>query len=467
LDSTLHDIRVNILTRQLNKIGLNTEEYLSIVNQYKSLCSENEAEEIEVILNLIAILYLRSEYHRGEFSQLIFKYKNIDELKIHFKKILALPDYPGLNFNKLNINNDTVYLFTLGYADNYIFWDSLLPGVYIISNFENTDEIAALSYYKHKMLFERYSSIIEKITPLKHISVYSSISKKFLPPDEYYLEYSVLPMSQHPTEKHNQQEYFYPYRIFFNQFIAAFGKRDHFVREVFELIKENTQVSNCVKAEILLALAGIKVSRLTMPKLLADNLHEIWDKIAPFCCASEFLVRTMDEGLGGFSNIPQGYVSYTNQKNICSENLIFIYVADCNTKASECAGLDAQDMAGESLGIPECCIRFYEQTKLSAGHLNPFASNIETGKSSIIPWQLNFYSMYHGNGLLWHFPCSENCSRTIQLVNQRYVYLRKIDSAFADTLKNGHFVPAYFEHGKYLGHEKPKDLSATFNIDWK
>ena len=46
-----------------------------------------------------------------------------------------------------------------------------------------------------------------------------------------------------------------------------------------------------------------------------------------------------------------------------------------------------------------------------------------------------------------------------------YEYLRKIDSAFADTLKNGHFVPVYFENGKYLGHEKPKDLSAIFNID--
>ncbi len=472
MNHSFNHIRKELLTNQLNKIDINQAEYSSFTDHLKNTTVKSEQLTVELMLDIILIQLCRMELKKADVVNLISNKKHNDEFKNLLYNVLVLDKDSDAELKTQIIENETIYYFTISTKRNYIYWDVLLPGIYIFSNTnESTLSFNAIfSYYKHKNLFKNYDAISNQVKNLKQVSFFSPISKKYLSAEEYYLDYLTLQALN--VQENTELESFKSGAMLhhLNQHLICFQDRTLIVREFYKTIKNNKDMTDCLKAEILLGLAGKKVSRLTMPKILADDLHGLWNRISAFSCASSFLVKTKNEGLGNFSNIPQGFVLYTNHKNIQSNDLIFIYIAESQNRAAECARLDEEDEAGDLLGIPKCCVSFYKKYKQIAGHLNPFLISAKSIETTTIPWQLNFYAMYQGSGLLWHFPCSQNCDETIRVINERYNFMNSVDPIFADKLKFAQMKPIYFINGEYQGeieNEKNEINKYISKLNWK
>jgi hypothetical protein len=451
LNRSIHHIRKKLLAKQLFKIDISASELSLLTNQIKNRTAKSDHLEIELILDIILIQLCRKNFNKNDVINLISDKKDKYDLIKFLCNILLLDKDSNAELNSQLIENETIYYFKINTKNNYIFWDVLLPGIYIFHNLGDSilSFLTFFSYHKHKYIFKNYDAISNKVEHLKDIALYSSISNKFLPAEEYILDYSVMQEIDNQNVMEQNDSILKAKSHHLDQYLLCFNDRTLLVKEFYKTIKNNNEISDCLKAEILLGLAGKKVSRLTIPKILADDLHWLWSGVSSLCCASSFLVKTKNEGIGTFSNTPQGFVSYAMDKNLRSHDLIFIYIAESQNKAVECARLDANDDAGEILGIPNCCVDFYKKSTQTGRHINPFFISAESKQSLTIPWQLNFYAMYQGTGLLWHFPCSQNCSATIRVVNDRYDFINSIDPSFAEKLKLAQLLPVYFKKGEY------------------
>lgn len=469
MNRSFHHIRKNLLAKQLFKIDINASELSCLTNKIKNRTSKSNHLEIELILDIILIQLCRKNLSKVDIINLISDKKDKYDLIGFLYDVLLLDKDSNAELNTQVIENETIYYFKINSKNNYIFWDVLLPGIYIYHNSgeSNLSFLTFFSYQKHKYVLKNYDIISNKVEHLKDISLYSSISNKFLPAEEYVLDYSVLQVidGQNYIEQYNSIKEAKSHHL--DQHLLCLNDQSILVKEFYNIIKNNNELSDCLKAEILLGLAGKKVSRLTIPKIHADDLHWLWDEFSSLCCASSFLVKTKNEGIGNFSNTPQGFVSYAVDKNIRSRDLFFIYIAESQKKAVECAKLDANDEAGELLGIPICCVDFYKKSKKNGRHINPFLISAESEQSLTLAWQLNFYAMYYGTGLLWHFPCSQNCSETIRVVNDRYDFINNIDPIFAKKLKIAQMQPAYFKNGEYWIVLDDIANDKHFKLNWK
>ena len=180
------------------------------------------------------------------------------------------------------------------------------------------------------------------------------------------------------------------------------------------------------RAEIALASVGMKASRITVR--FAD-LPAVAFPLAAHCAvvpASWVVSPVPDPKLSGFSNL-SGPASHVLDASSDSE--VYLYLHQNPAIARQAAILDLTDEAGELLGIPACCRRWFQQNwpvaKSYGG--DAFALMLrqaaKVGEVHMVP-ECDASAMYRGGGLCWHFPCSPVCTETVALVTQRRVYLQ-------------------------------------------
>jgi len=454
------------LLRRLRREDTAYEEYSKFVGCVAETSTLDSSEKY-YLLDILIVSCLRKGFEQKQTNLLLTGMNSLADMRERVKKYLLLPPQTELVFNNYSINEETIFFYTVKGIEEYNFWESLLPGIYMVADSADAPQMINLSYWKHRTLLNHYASIENSVASIKHLSLFSSVSQKFLPAEECFLEFLTLENLIHETESPLHTVLQKEWQRFRQCFFSEFETPDKTISDVYSLLRETNDLSDCVKAEILLALTGNKVSRITIPKFLADNLHALWGRIGPRCCASSYLVETKNEGLGAFSNIPAGFTPYVNGKNTLTNDLIFIYVASTAHHASVCAKLDAADEAGKMLGIPTCCIEFYQKSKSDTTHLDPFSLKTNSKTDLTLPWQLNFYSMYTGSGLLWHFPCKNDCRNTISLIEERYQLIKRIDASFAEMLRMNHLKTVYLRDQQFLGHAKPEDGQLLTTINWK
>ena len=194
-------------------------------------------------------------------------------------------------------------------------------------------------------------------------------------------------------------------------------------------------LNNQAVSEILLALAGTKVSRLTAPASVIRLVSEALDY--PVFVASRCLAPVVDDALRGFSNQSSdgGPVS-----DLSGHQEVYAYFGGDLVDRAIVSALDRLNAGGLYLGIPACCRSYFSAAWVSCldQHSGDLAFALlsshpdwSSGRSLQIAWQCNAYGMYQGGGLLWHFPCSPWCERTIAVVDSRLRLLERVDGEFA------------------------------------
>ena len=197
-------------------------------------------------------------------------------------------------------------------------------------------------------------------------------------------------------------------------------------------------LSEIQRAEILLALAGHKTSRISIAPSVGGTVARALPQSATPLFSRRVHLAAIDPHIGSFSNRATGSFEYHKPP---PNSFVYAYIARSSALRRMAAVLDEVGEAGELFGIPACCRRFFAQRwdescrdwngDLASLLLAQHAS--ETGWMSL-PWQLNVFAMYHGLGLTWHFPCDLTCAFTIELVTRRSCHLSECDRGLRDRL---------------------------------
>ena len=184
--------------------------------------------------------------------------------------------------------------------------------------------------------------------------------------------------------------------------------------------------------ELLLAAAGVKVSRLSVSEEDLGFLCRLAERYGFFLLASDqrYLPRR-DVGKGDYCNAFE--VLGPDQTN----GLRNIYIAS-ETSLVEAAKLLEEvvddELFGALLGIPSCCRDAYQRFLPIASakqfDLMPLVLENTPGPLSYDSW-LNYPAVYFGRTLLSFFPCSFRCTAACTVAKSTYRMLAECDEAWA------------------------------------
>ena len=227
------------------------------------------------------------------------------------------------------------------------------------------------------------------------------------------------------------------------------------------------------KAELLLAINGSKISRISLPIIETGNFSKILGNHAYFCFSNELIISKHEDNLNNFSNVIDGYVSYLSNKEDITD--AFVYIGQNPAEIRKASDLDSENKSGNFYEIPVCCQEYFssnweDSRNFYNGDLASFLidNNIESNDQLLeIPWQLNSFAMYWGGGLTWHFPCSLNCESTISIVSKRLDILQKIDSSLCEKLLYIQQLPILWTKDGGIGLLESNDKNNNFEqIHW-
>ena len=206
-------------------------------------------------------------------------------------------------------------------------------------------------------------------------------------------------------------------------------------RKVLAALRAVDLLNHQAVAEIVLAVAGNKMSRITGHSTLLAQVARVVG--FPFFIGSQSVEPINDTTLEGFSNRSAPGERIQDLAGDCD---VYSYFGGDAGDQALLSVLDQLNMAGAYLGIPPCCRAFFAASWDTAcrdhdGDLAFLFMSSQpqwTDKRLIdIAWQCNPYGMYAGGGLTWHFPCSPTCAATIDTVDERFGRLSEIDATFA------------------------------------
>lgn len=237
------------------------------------------------------------------------------------------------------------------------------------------------------------------------------------------------------------------------------------LHEVLPRLRSLSFLNNQSVAEIALALAGTKVSRLVLP---APDLVALSKAINyPVFVSAIACDAIVDQELGGFSNIAnrERFV-----ESVEPTDELYAYFGALVEDRALVAVMDSLNAAGKYLGIPECCRDFFRASwnDVRAKEAGDMAFNLFSRASGgkmegelKVGWQCNPYGMYRGGGLLWHFPCSVDCSETIALVNDRLDLLNAVDQDLAAETRSYQTSPFWLQSDRRVSQISP-NIPALF-----
>ena len=211
-------------------------------------------------------------------------------------------------------------------------------------------------------------------------------------------------------------------------------------------------LNNIEIAELILAIEGNKVSRISMRVQRAENFMEILNSLPIYYCFSNYLFKSSeDENLDGFRNV---ITSIHDLDSFLDEELeIHIYFANSREKLKKAFLLDQEDKCAPLFKTPSCCedfflknwencvavhkgdmTRLYAQNALVALKTNPLYNSV---------------GMYFGLGFCWHFPCKLDCKKTKRVVHKRMKILKKYNSIYDELAKIKRYKIFCDSHGQY------------------
>jgi len=193
------------------------------------------------------------------------------------------------------------------------------------------------------------------------------------------------------------------------------------------------EFSPSVTREVLLAAAGIKLSRTC----LADDKVATLERIAArynfeLCVSEERYIHRPDAGKGGSSNQIACVAEAAN-----NEGLRNVYVASDGGLAEagkmlEEAGDD--EIFGTLLGIPRCCRNaFAENLSVASAKQTDFVLVSLENTPGDMPYDswLNYPANYFGGGLISFFPCSYRCERAALVARSTFAALNECGDRWA------------------------------------
>lgn len=200
------------------------------------------------------------------------------------------------------------------------------------------------------------------------------------------------------------------------------------------------QFSDNIIREILLAAAGIKISRTCLSDRKLELLQGIADLHGFHLVASNarFILRR-DKGKGGWSNSIDRVIG-PNEEN----GLRNVYIASDASLAEagrllEEAGMD--ELFGALLGVPPCCREAYERFQAAAqAKQNDFVSLVLENTPGSIPYDpwVNYMAQYFGRSMLSFFPCTFRCAAASIAAKSTFEMLAGCDAAWAHSFLELH-----------------------------
>lgn len=206
--------------------------------------------------------------------------------------------------------------------------------------------------------------------------------------------------------------------------------------------------------ELLCAAARLKITRLTVDDSTRTALERLLPNYGLTVHASTEKFRvSRDAGKGGWSNRFLGPAA-----DDASDGLWKLYIASDTAVAADALRLDAvgeDDRFGETLGIPDCCRRFFDTHMTEAfskqGDLVPLTLRNTRASYPFNLWN-NSACQYFGYSLLSYAPCSFNCQASAAASRATYQFLRRIDGGFAARFLEHHACSVLYTewHGVFL-----------------
>lgn len=247
--------------------------------------------------------------------------------------------------------------------------------------------------------------------------------------------------------------------------LSEVGNAGDSFHDLLPKVRSLSFLNNQSVAEIALALAGTKVSRLVLsgPDLAALSKAINY----PVFVSAIACDAVVDHELGGFSNIA---TRDRFLESVEPTDQLYVYFGGLIEDRALVAVMDSLNAAGEFLGIPECCRELFRTSwddirERAAGDMAfDLFSRASGGKMEgelRVAWQCNPYGMYRGGGLLWHFPCSVDCSQTIALVNDRLDLLKVVDPDLSAECRNYQTSSFWLQSDRQIKRTSP-DAPALF-----
>jgi hypothetical protein len=206
------------------------------------------------------------------------------------------------------------------------------------------------------------------------------------------------------------------------------------VRLSADLFREiHGRLSDTDVKEILLAAAGVKVSRLCVRDADVGFLRSLADRHG-FCVlvGQERYLPRRDVGKGNYCNAFERIGGLADP-----DSLSIVHVASDSNLAVVASLLEEagdDELFGTLLGIPNCCRAAYERARpaASAKQFDLMPAVLENSAPPLCyDWWLNYASIYFGRSLLGFFPCSFRCAAARRVATSTYNMLAECDEAWA------------------------------------
>ncbi|MBV8214039.1 MAG: hypothetical protein JOZ08_12560 [Verrucomicrobia bacterium] len=271
--------------------------------------------------------------------------------------------------------------------------------------------------------------------------------------------------------KHSKWQPSGPWRTLFEEY-STWDSATQFNQELYLALRG--QFRDDLIREILLAAAGLKVSRLSLKERKIASLRVHIEQHGLQIVTSENQwIPLLDFGKGGWAN--RGVRGAESGDPNAIRN---VYIASDTALAETAKLLDEageDNLFGALLGIPACCREAFDRFKpLAAAKQYDFVPHVlgNTGGAPPFDWRLNYTAQYFGCSLLSFFPCSFRCpsaaavsDRALRLVADcdpawlnRVVKLQQANVLYTEN-SGLHLFRARLDNGRIT--YGPQDLQST------
>jgi hypothetical protein len=224
------------------------------------------------------------------------------------------------------------------------------------------------------------------------------------------------------------------------------------------LIQLQHHLNDIEIAELILAIEGNKVSRISIPINKVRDLIPIIHKLQIFYCFSNYIFSSKsDNQINDFQNVISSIYNLDTHFN---EDIdIHIYFSNSKLKLKKSYVLDQSDQSASLFKTPKCCQNFFKKNwEYSVQKYKGDLSKLyfENTYNVIIKDNLlyNPIPMYFGLGFCWHFSCSLNCKKTFKLIDERIKILMKYKLIYNNLIRIKNYNLSYnLKNGYKLTHK--------------
>ncbi len=197
-----------------------------------------------------------------------------------------------------------------------------------------------------------------------------------------------------------------------------------------KLYNDILDISNPIVArEVITVANGFKSMRTHVNQNEINNWERILTNHGLSFQLSNEISYLLIEKNNSWSNliIPKNAVHKYPTISIAKNHSLYISIKKKELSELINSDLNRDDeKMGSLLSIPSCCIKFFCDNYFSAYKNNldfiPIIFNNTIGKNN---YWCNIISQYFNYSLISHFPCSFNCSKTIDIAKKNYLLLKE------------------------------------------